>query len=128
MDIRLFSKLLAVGVAAALLAFAFFGADLLFLAKGLALAVGLSLLAAIFYPQVRGVRSGDRVMIVGNSAFPGFLGMGRAGFAMNSGTLKKEIRVRMDDGQEAIGVLESYAGAISPPRVRVIYEEKIIER
>ncbi len=88
--------------------------------------MAVSIVFTIFYPHVRGVRRGDRVTVVG-SGLPLFLGLGRSGFALNDSVLHKELRVKLDDGKEAIGVVESYEGVLSPPKVRLLYEEKLVE-
>lgn len=126
MSFSLFVKTAAISVALALGAFAAYGSDLLFLAKGIALAVGFSIVFTISYPQLRGIRRGDRVSVVGGG-IPLLFGLGRAGFAITDSCLHKEIRVKLDDGKEAIGIVESYEGVLSPPKIRLIYEEKLVE-
>lgn len=126
MSISMFAKTAALGIAAALIAFALYGGDLLFLAKALALALGFSIVFAIFYPQVRGIRKGDRVSVVGGG-LPLLFGLGRSGLALDDSKVNREVRVKLEDGKEAIGIVESYEGILSPPKVRILYEEKFIE-
>lgn len=127
MSLSMFVKVTALSIAAALVSFAVYGTDLLFLAKALALAIGLSIAVTVFYPHLRGIRRGDRISVVGNGGIPLILGLGRTGFALSDGILHKEIRVKFDDGKEAIGIVESYEGMFSPPKVRLLYEEKLVE-
>lgn len=126
MSVSTFVKVLGLCIAAALMAFAVYGTDMLFLAKALALAAGFSIAFTIFYPHMRGVRRGDRVVMVG-SGLPMLFGLGRSGFALNDSVLNKEVRIKLDDGKEAIGIVESYEGVLSPPKVRLLYEEKLVE-
>ena len=58
---------------------------------------------------------------------PTIFGLGRTGFALGDSALNREVRVKLDDGKEAIGIVEGYEGVLSPPRVRLIYEEKLVE-
>ncbi|MBU0586835.1 hypothetical protein KJ780_04940 [Candidatus Micrarchaeota archaeon] len=125
MNLSIFLKCTAVGVALALLSFAFIGDDLLFLAKGLALVLGISIVIAIAYPHLRGVRRGDRVFLIKGGR--SLLGFWKSGFALQDAQMHKEIRVRLDDGKEAVGVVESYEGLFSPSKVRIVYEEKLVE-
>lgn len=126
MSVSTFVKVLGLSIAAALVSFAVYGTDMLFLAKALALATGFSIAFTIFYPHMRGVRRGDRVVMVGGG-LPMLLGIGRSGFALNDSVLNKEVRIKLDDGKEAIGIVESYEGVLSPPKVRLLYEEKLVE-
>lgn len=126
MNVSLFLKSAALCIAAALIAFAFYGTDLLFLAKGIALALGASIVLAVVYPHLRSIRRGDRVSLVKNN-MPAIL-FGKAGFALNDSALHREVRVKLDDGKEAIGIVESYESVLSPPKVRIVYEETIMER
>ncbi|VVB98424.1 Uncharacterised protein [uncultured archaeon] len=126
MSLSMFVKTAGLAVAAAFVAFAFYGDGLLFLAKALALALGFSIVFTIFYPQLRGIRRGDRVAVVG-SGLPVLFGLGRTGFALNDSGINKEVRVKLEDGKEAIGIVESYEGVLSPPKVRILYEEKLVE-
>lgn len=125
-----FLKTTGLCVAIALVFFAFYGNDLLFLAKALALAIGFSIAFTIGFPYVRGVRKGDKVQINGMAQnMPNFISWfaGRSGLALTNASLNKEIRIRLDDGKEAVGVVESYENLFSPTKVRLLYEEKIVE-
>lgn len=96
------------------------------LVKLIALSIGITILIALFYPSIRGVRKGDKVL-VSKGTLPSFLGFGRTGIAIEDGKLHKEIKVRFSNGREAVGIVEDYGGALSIPKVRVLYEETIKE-
>ena len=130
MSIYTFFRTLALSAAVALVAFVIYGNDLLFLAKGLALALAFSMVLTIALPILRGIRKGDRVSIVGGSAVPLLPWMFKTGTALTNGTLHKEIRIRLEDGKEAFGIVESYDSFFPPlpPRVRVIYEERPMDQ
>lgn len=121
-----FIKLAVLSVAVSLLAFAFTpSADIMFLLKSLALLLGISILVTIAYPLVRGVQGGDNVTVVANSSIPSLFG--RGGIALNAGRKNSQVRIKLDDGREAVGIIESYEGLLSLPRVRLVYEEKLVE-
>jgi len=126
MKLFLFFKLFFISLAISLAVFALTpNTGLLFLAKSVALGAGLSIVISLVYPELRGVRQGDVVSVVLSNSVP-FL-LGRVGRAISNARKNTEVRVRFDNGEEAVGVVESYSGIISPPKVRIIYEEKIIE-
>lgn len=126
MKLSLFFRLFVSTFALALLAFALNAhADLLFLLKAIALGTAVSIIVALIYPEMRGVRQGDTVSVVISNSIPSFIG--RVGKALSNAKKNSELRVRFDNGEEAVGIVESYSGIISPPKVRIIYEEKIIE-
>jgi membrane protein implicated in regulation of membrane protease activity len=94
------------------------------LPKAIALSFGFSLLFLIFYPKIRGVKKGDEVVVVTHSFMPSFLG--RKGKVEK--IEKDHVIVKLDeDGKEIAGIVESNEGLLTPPRVRVIYEERIIK-
>lgn len=124
--LHLFFKLFMASFVLSLLAFALIPeADLLFLLKALALGTALSVAIAVLYPQVRGVQQGDQVSVVTSSMIPALFGKG--GIAISNGKLNSQIRIRLDNGREAVGVVESYNGLLTLPRVRLLYEEKLVE-
>lgn len=130
MGVRTFLKSTGLAIAAALVAFAIFpGSDLLFLAKALAFALALAIVFNVAYPYVRGVRKGDKVSVVEGAQGAQLLFfpfMSRSGFALTDGRQNGEIRIRLEDGKEAVGVVESYESIFSPPKVRLLYEERIV--
>ena len=126
MRIGLFSKLFVISLAVSLLAFAVVPeATVMFLLKAIALGLGFSILITVVYPGLRGIRRGDSVSVISNSVLPSIFGKG--GVALTTGKLNSEVRIRLDDGREAVGVIESYDGMLSLPRVRLLYEEKLVE-
>lgn len=121
-----FLKLFAVAVVISLVAFAVMpDAGIMFLLKAIALGLALSIAITVFYPSVRGIKAGDSVSVVSNSFAPTIFGKG--GIVMNTGRVNNEVRIRLDNGREAVGVVESYEGLFSLPRVRLVYEEKLVE-
>lgn len=96
------------------------------LLKLVALSVGVTILVALFYPSLRGIRKGDKVLI-SRGNFPSFFGFGRTGIAVEDGRIQKEIKLKLSNGREALGIVENYGGAFSIPKVRLLYEESIKE-
>ena len=94
------------------------------LIKSLAFGIAISIAVPAVYPDVRGIHKGDNIM-VDTSAIPFFAG--KLGTALTGGRKNKEIRVRFDNGEEAVGVVESYGGLLSPPKVKIVYEERLVE-
>jgi hypothetical protein len=92
-----------------------------FVAFGLVISIG----GAAFYPEVRGIKQGDMVSVVIDSALPSLIG--RYGRAVSHGRKNQHIKVKFDNGEEALGIVESYQGLFSPPKVRILYEEKLVE-
>lgn len=121
--VKLFLSLFALSL---ILFFVLPEATLMLLLKLIALSIGVSILVALFYPTIRGVRKGDQVL-VSRGNLPNFLGFGRKGIAVQDGKLQKEIRIRLSNGREAIGIVEDYGGTFSIPKVRLLYEETIKE-
>src|SRR3989344_5197816 len=89
-----------------------------------AVGIAVSLAFAVFYPEVRGIRSGDRVSVIVNNSLPFF---GRLGRALSEARKNDQLRIRLENGDEATGIVESYEGVLSLPRVRLLYEEKPLE-
>ena len=126
LKIMLFVKSFLVLLMLALVAFIFLEMDVLLFLKLLAGAVVVSVIFSIAYPEIRGVKGGDTVMIV-SSNNPLTL-VGRFGKAIDSGRKNSTIKVKLKDGNEMVGIVEEYSGIITPPRVRPIYEERLVER
>ncbi|MDD5023291.1 MAG: hypothetical protein PHU63_03930 [Candidatus ainarchaeum sp.] len=101
-------------------------ATLMLLIKMIALSTGISILVALLYPSFRGLKKGDMV-IISNGAMPALFGIGRKGVAIEDGRMNNEIKIKLSDGREAVGIVEAYGGAFSMPRVRLLYEETIRE-
>ena len=126
MKISLFFRLFVLSLAISFIAYAVnHEAGLSYLAKSIALGLGISIIVSYIYPELRGVCKGDSVAVVLSNSMP-FL-VGRVGKALSNARKNTELRIRFDNCEEAVGIVESYEGFISPPKVRIIYEEKIIE-
>lgn len=97
------------------------GIELITLAKMIAASFGVSLLFVLLYPQIRGVRKGDRVLVA-KGAFPRLLGF--SGTALRDARLGDEVPLKLRGGREAVGILQSYEGLFSPPYVEVVVERK----
>lgn len=126
MKIVLFAKVFFVLVLLSLGFFIFTSTDLLGLAKMLAASALLSVLFTFGYSELRGVRHGDTVMIISSDSPYSILG--RFGTALNNAKKNSEIKIRLADGSEISGIVESYEGILTPPRVRAIYEERLVEK
>ncbi|MEW6329295.1 MAG: hypothetical protein AB1468_04210 [Candidatus Micrarchaeota archaeon] len=124
MRIGLFFKTLILSVSAALIIYALTPHSLTFLLKLLALALGISLLTPLAYPYMRGVRKGDVVLLANYEAtgFANLLQMNTA-VAITNGRKGARIRVSLPNGDEAEGEIISYAGFITPARVRLVERE-----
>lgn len=95
--------------------------------KLIAIAVGLSLATGFVYPLVRGVKVGDQLItllrqdmskqglgILINASFVTALQAGRKG---------DKIRVRLSNGLNAEGVIQEYAGTLTPARIQLVETE-----
>lgn len=93
--------------------------------KLMALGTVISIGTATLYPEIRGVKQGDPVSVVTGSNIPGIIG--RVGRAMAYGRKNEQIKIVLDNGSEIVGIIENYGGLISPPKIRIVYEEKLVE-
>jgi hypothetical protein len=126
MRLFLFFKILLLCVCAGLLWFALSSeATLMGLLKVLALGAVASIALTIVYPEVRGIRAGDSVSVVTDSGIPSLIG--RMGRAAAAGKKNDQIKILLHNGTEVMGIIESYTGIISPPKIRILYEERLVE-
>ncbi|MEW6035647.1 MAG: hypothetical protein AB1529_03470 [Candidatus Micrarchaeota archaeon] len=126
MRLKMLFKLLVLSLCMSLLAFALLpDSTLTFALKMMALGTVLSIAITAFYPEIRGIKAGDTVSVVTDSAIPSIIG--RLGTATASGRKNQQIKIALQNGTEVIGVVESYTGLISPPRIRIIYEERLVD-
>ena len=126
MRLALFFRLLLLSVFASLLFFALSPeASVLTRLKMVAAGAALAIAVSALYPEMRGVKSGDVVSVVMGSGVPALVG--RFGRAMGQGKKNNQIKVKLDSGGEVIGIIESYEGVVSPPRIRLVYEEKLVD-
>ncbi|MEM4707453.1 MAG: flagella basal body P-ring formation protein FlgA, partial [Candidatus Anstonellales archaeon] len=96
------------------------GLGILDLVKLLAGATALTILIAFFYPMIRGVNKGDEVVVVAENMPVLF---GKIGRALVNAKKGEEIKVRLNDGREVVGILEEYEGLFSPPKVKILFEK-----
>ncbi|MBI5046905.1 hypothetical protein HZC07_04205 [Candidatus Micrarchaeota archaeon] len=125
MRLMLFFKLAILSLCSSLIAFGLLSVGAVDSLKIFAIGIVLSIAITAFYPDLRGVKQGDLVSVVADSAVPSLIG--RIGRAAQSGKKNQQIKIKFDNGAEVLGVVESYTGLISPPRIKLIYEEKIME-
>lgn len=109
-----------------LAAFVITSMELLTLAKLLAASALVSVALVAVYPELRGVRSGDTVMIVETDSAHSIIG--RLGTALHNAKKNSELRIKLTNGNEIVGVVQSYEGIITPATVRIIYEEQLVEK
>jgi outer membrane lipoprotein SlyB len=95
------------------------------LAKLLALSIGATIVISLVYDRVRKVGPGDRVVVVSSNFYPAIFGRhGRVTKVSRDGN---EVKVKLDDGEEVVGIVESHETLFSPPVVRAMYSERKIE-
>jgi len=125
MRLMLFGKLMLVAICLPLLYFGLAsGVGMIETLKLIALGTVASVGIAAFYPEIRGIKNGDAVSVVSDSAIPSLIG--KMGTAEADGRKNQKIKVRLDNGSEVLGLIESYIGIISPPKIKLIYEEKLV--
>ena len=122
MRLWLFLKVFAICTAAALIYAAAFAGDITLglLVRLAAADLGVSLLVAMVYPQVRGVKAGDMMLLISDEGIFSI----RTAVALEGKRLNETIRLSLPDGREAIGMVESYAGIITPARARLMVESQ----
>ena len=100
------------------------GQGLLELVKFMALSLGISIVFLLIYPRLRQVRKGDQVAITGSMPVPFASLLGFSAIALSDAAMGEEVKVRLGRGSEAVGMVESYEGLLSPPKIRLVYEVK----
>lgn len=126
MRLILFGKLMVITICLSLAAFGLLPeATLMGTLKMLALGTVASVGITVFYPDLRGVKSGDTVSVVTNSALPGIIG--RLGTASTDGRKNEQIKITLQNGSEVLGIIEGYVGLVTPAKIRIIYEEKLVD-
>jgi hypothetical protein len=123
--LMLFVKLMIVSLCASLLSFGLMQLGLMDALRIMAIGTVLSIAITVLYPDIRGIKNGDVVSVVNDSSLPSLIG--RAGVASSDGRKNDKIRIVLHSGHEVMGVIESYEGIISPPRIKVVYEERLVE-
>lgn len=109
-----------------LAAFVFTSMDLLTLAKLIAASILLSIIFVFVYPEIRGVKNGDIVMVISSDS--PYSITTRFGKALSNARKNAEVKIRLSDGTEIVGILQSYEGFLTPPKVQVMYEEQLVEK
>jgi len=137
-NLRVFAKAFMLLVAAALILYGtsgwlgkVMGADLSFLNDAwrlIALAVGASLLVGFLYPSMRGIKQGDQMLAfvrrhVEQNGQSFFVSDAVLVTALENGRQGGKIRVQFPNGLLAEGVIESYAGALTPPTIKLTEAE-----
>ncbi|MBU0591224.1 hypothetical protein KKF81_02075 [Candidatus Micrarchaeota archaeon] len=126
MRLMLFFKLVILSLCASLLFFALAPeSTLVDTLKLMAFGTVSSIAVTAFYPDIRGIKLGDKVSVVNSSSTPGILG--RLGKAMAHCKKNDRVKIVLDNGGEILGIVESYSGLISPPKIRAIYEERLVD-
>lgn len=126
MRIFLFFKLMLIAICLPLLWFGLSqGATVIDTLKMMAIGTVASVAITAFYPEIRGIKSGDVVAVVADERIPSLIG--RPGRAVADGKRNDRIKITLSNGGEVVGVIENYNGLISPPRVRIIYEERPVD-
>ncbi len=126
MRLVMFFKLMVASLCISLLAFALWpGAGPMDGLKMMALCTVASIAITAFYPEFRGIREGDTVSVVSGAGIPSIIG--RLGTASAGARKNQQLKIVLGNGSEVMGVVESYTGLVSPPRIRIIYEEKLVE-
>lgn len=92
----------------------------------LALALGSGLALGIFWPLVRGVRPGDRMVafVQRRNELFGIWSEGIGATALEAGRSGSRIRVRLGDGSLGEGVVSGYAGVFSPATLKLTETER----
>lgn len=121
MKLILFGKMAIISIAITLLFFGVTDLSIIEALKLQALGIFVALILTIIIPEIRGVKKGDPVTIITNSIF------GKLGYAAEIGRKHEEIKIMLANGSEISGIIEDYGGLITHPRIRVLYEEKLIE-
>lgn len=122
----LFFKLMLLNICISLLAFALVkDYSIIETLKLMAFGTVVSVIITMVYPEIRGVKQGDVVSVVSVSGLPSLIG--RLGRATAAAKKKEQVKIILDNGNEVVGVVESYVGLIGPAKIRLIYEEKLVE-
>ena len=125
MRLMMFCKLMILSLCISLLSFALLSVAPIETLKIMAIGTVLSIGITAFYPDIRGIKQGDMVAVVNDSSIPSIIG--RQGRAAANGRKNDHIKIVLNNGSEVLGVIESYTGIISPPKIRILYEEKLVD-
>ncbi len=125
-NLSIFLSVFLISVSVSLIMFAVLpDASLMFLAKLLAFSFAITLLSPFWYPHLRGLKPGDRVII--DSLSPIVRPKARFGTVSTPGRLGDVIKVIGDDGEEYKCKVVSYPGTFSKGRVRVHDDFRVVK-
>lgn len=91
-----------------------------------ALAIGVSIVSALAYPHVRGVRKGDSMVAFmrREGGGPAFLDVVLV-TALSDGRLGEKVKIVFANGVHAEGRVTAYAGTFSPATLKITETERI---
>jgi hypothetical protein len=125
MRLVMFGKLMLISICLPLLYFGLVsGVGVIECLKLMAIGIVASVGITVVYPEIRGIKNGDMVAVVSDALIPSIIG--KPGTAAADGRKNQKIKVILDNGAEVLGLIEEYTGLISPPRIKLIYEEKLV--
>jgi len=137
-NLKVFAKTFIVLLAVSLVAYAFSlvgkeGQVIDSFWKLFAFDLGASILAAIFWPIIRGVKKGDQVSAtyaetqMNGSSILSFLNTVYA-TAQDNGRAGQKIGIRFSNGRRADAIVVSYPSTFSPAQVKVVEQEAVFEK
>lgn len=124
-NLLMFFKAFVLFTAAALIIYSLTPTGIDILMKLLAFAVGSAIFTPFVYPPLRGVRKGDAVRVVLSEQklpFNLFYRSSEA-VAISNGRIGSVIRIAFENGSEEDGVVVSYAGMLTPAKVKILQKE-----
>ncbi len=104
-----------------LLGYAFFP-DFFPLSRTIPASIGIIILLLFLYPKLRGVRSGDIVLV---SVYEGTFIRYATATALSGGRKGKSIKVKFADGSEGVGIIKNTGGLLFPAKIDLFEIERI---
>lgn len=100
--------------------------------KLIALSIGASILLGIAQPNIRGVKRGDKIFaFIQRTMMQGAQQVSFSDFlpatALEDGKVGSRIKVILPNGAEGEGIITAYQGAFSPPTIRLVESERIMQ-
>lgn len=121
------SKTVAILTAAAFFVYAVTpGATLGYLAKLFALDAGVSIVALLAYPHIRGVRKGDPAFVREETVLPILFIIPNATI-LDDGRLNGFVKVELRDGTTGIGKVMKYQGLVSHAEIQLLEKNMRVE-
>jgi len=122
-----FIKTLAVFTAAALLIYGITSsASLGYLAKLVAIDLGLSIITLVVYPHFRGIKKGDRIIVSDEKTLLLLFGFTN-GIAITDGRINDFVQFELIDGTTGIGKVSRYEGFLTSAEIKVMEKNVKIE-